>query len=313
MAMALSLITAGKDAGKQGKSVAIRFVPHDQWLLTHIGSHWKVKDVKNHTLARCLGLNYSPPEPPSFASPSELQPRSPSPITFAPDPAERPDSPILFAVIKQKSPHSEDDTSEEDDDFSMNLDARAKAPKPTYDDQGRAVMGLRMAPSPAKAPSVTGIPPPSSNLRTQNRSDASSIYNVDPKAVPDIAHLSFTLIRFSTGQLLEDDLTISDYEINPHELLELHLSISPPSPDHVTATSFLPPTATFPFPLLAAPPQLLQARSKKKRAQIEALVAPHVTRLVSLPRSVPHAYAAPYWEGWIRILRLASRDEEEYL
>ncbi|KAH6901832.1 hypothetical protein BKA70DRAFT_1307578 [Coprinopsis sp. MPI-PUGE-AT-0042] len=216
--------------------------------------------------------------------------------------------------MKPKSPHSEDDESEEEDDFSMNLDIRGKAPKPTFDEQGRAVIGLRMAPSPTPKMSSVGGPSSSSHqLRSQNKSDASSIFNLDPKAVPEIAHLSFTLIRFSTGQLLEDDLTMSDYNINPHELLELHLSISPPSPDHVTATSFLPPTATFPFPLLAAPSQLLQGKSRKKRAQIEALVAPHVTRLVSLPRSVPQAYASPYWEGWIRILRLASRDDEEYL
>jgi hypothetical protein len=216
--------------------------------------------------------------------------------------------------MKPKSPHSESDESEGEDDFSMNLDAKSKNPKPMFDDQGRAVVGLRMDPSPApKLSSVGGASSSSHHLRTQNKSDASSIFNFDPKAVPEIAHLSFTLIRFSTGQILEDDLAISDYDIKPHELLELHLSISPPSPDHVTATSFLPPTATFPFPLLAAPSQLLQGKSKKKRAQIEALVAPHVTRLVSLPRSVPHAYASPYWEGWIRILRLASFDDEEYL
>lgn len=329
MATVLSLITSGNAATKAGYPCAIRFgeplflctkhyvelqpVPHDQWLLTHIGSYWKVKDVINHTLARCLALNFLPPDPPSFSSPSESQPRSPSPITFAPDPADRPESPLLFAVMKPKSPHSEDEDSEEEDDFSMNLDVRGKTPKMTYDDQGRAVVGLRMAPSPSKSTSVSGSVPSLPTHRYQAKSDASSIYNVDPKAVPEIAHLSFTLIRFSTGQILEDDLTISDYDIKPHELLELHLSISPPSPDHVTATSFLPPTPSFPFPLLAAPPQLLQAKSKKKRAQIEALVAPHVTRLVSLPRAVPHAYAAPYWEGWIRILRLASRDDEEYL
>lgn len=54
--------------------IACRFVPYDQWLLTHLHNDWKIKQVKHWILAKC-----------NLAKPPELpQRRLDSPITFFP-------------------------------------------------------------------------------------------------------------------------------------------------------------------------------------------------------------------------------------
>ncbi|KAL4074804.1 hypothetical protein V8B97DRAFT_2022429 [Scleroderma yunnanense] len=54
--------------------VSCRFVPYDQWLLTHIHNDWKIKQVKYWILARC-DLVQAPQPPPQRLS---------SPIIFSP-------------------------------------------------------------------------------------------------------------------------------------------------------------------------------------------------------------------------------------
>jgi hypothetical protein len=61
-----------------------------------------------------------------------------------------------------------------------------------------------------------------------------------------------SIVRFSTGQALEDDFTMSWYDIKPHELLEIH------------------------------------------RTGI----------ILRLPRHDLPAYVQPYWEGWVKSLRV---------
>ncbi|KAJ7210520.1 hypothetical protein GGX14DRAFT_543007 [Mycena pura] len=164
-------------------SVACRFFPHDQWFTTHVDPDWKVRQVKSWLLAKCLPYA-APPSPPLRQSNRKPQ-RPPSPITFAPDPRHRPISPITFATPKQQP--AEDDISSFEE------------PPPE---------------SPANEPEEEELllPPPKKRAILPNASTA---------AKGDL-YSQYTLIRFSTGQLLEDDLPLNFYDMQADELLELH-------------------------------------------------------------------------------------------
>ncbi|KAJ7250510.1 hypothetical protein B0H12DRAFT_1234388 [Mycena haematopus] len=169
-------------------SVACRFLPHDQWFTTHVDPDWKVKQVKSWLLAKCLPYA-APPSPPLRQSARKPQ-RPPSPITFAPDPRHRPISPITFAMPKAKA--TPDDASEfeeppADDDLS-----EPEPPEPPEE---------ILPPIPPKKRAI---------LPTASTSAKGDLYS------------QFTLLRFSTGQLLEDDLPLSFYDMQADELLELH-------------------------------------------------------------------------------------------
>ncbi|KAF7309031.1 hypothetical protein MKEN_01104500 [Mycena kentingensis (nom. inval.)] len=166
-------------------NVACRFLPHDQWFTTHVDPDWKVRQVKSWLLSKCLP--YAAPPSPPLRQPKKPQ-RPPSPITFAPDPRHRPISPITFATPKQ-SPAEDDDVSELDE-------------PPTPD-------------TPPTEPEEEQILPPPLPKKRAILPNAST----DPKG--DL-YSQYTLIRFATGQLLEDDLPLTFYDLQPDELLELH-------------------------------------------------------------------------------------------
>ncbi|KAJ6581942.1 hypothetical protein B0H19DRAFT_1252101 [Mycena capillaripes] len=139
------------------------------------------------THPKCLPYA-APPSPPLRQSTRKPQ-RPPSPITFAPDPRHRPISPITFAVPKKKQ--SGDDASE----YEQPVDDDLSDPEP--------------APTPEEIlPPV--LPKKRAILPTVSTSTKGDLYS------------QFTLIRFSTGQLLEDDLPLSFYDMQADELLELH-------------------------------------------------------------------------------------------
>ncbi|KAJ7705186.1 hypothetical protein B0H16DRAFT_1636682 [Mycena metata] len=169
-------------------SLACRFLPHDQWFTTHVDSDWKVKQVKSWLLAKCLPYA-APPSPPLRQS-ARKNIRPPSPITFAPDPRHRPISPITFAMPKGKG--TPDDASEfeepppEDDELSEPETPPPEEILPPVQPKKRAI------------------------LPTASTSTKGDLYS------------QFTLIRFSTGQLLEDDLPLGFYDMQADELLEIH-------------------------------------------------------------------------------------------
>ncbi|KAF9223456.1 hypothetical protein BS17DRAFT_734300 [Gyrodon lividus] len=74
--------------------IACRFIPYDQWFLTHLDDNWKVKQVKHWILSKCNLI------------------QSPDP------PTQRPVSPITFAssVRTRRSVDSLDDGYYEDDE-----------------------------------------------------------------------------------------------------------------------------------------------------------------------------------------------------
>ncbi|KAJ7073438.1 hypothetical protein B0H15DRAFT_1027473 [Mycena belliarum] len=172
-------------------SLACRFLPHDQWFTTHVDPDWKVRQVKSWLLSKCLPYA-APPSPPIRQSTRKPQ-RPPSPITFAPDPRHRPISPITFAMPRP-SPVTDD---ADDDEDEQPADDESTEPENQHHEEQVAVR-----PPPQKKRAIV-----SNAGSTSGKGDLYS---------------QFTLIRFSTGQLLEDELPLSFYDMQPNELLELH-------------------------------------------------------------------------------------------
>ncbi|GLB40781.1 hypothetical protein LshimejAT787_0806520 [Lyophyllum shimeji] len=199
-------------------------------------SEWKVKEVKLWILSKCLGValdsalhpwvsrttrrtgSTAHSHTPSSGTPSGQQHYRPaSPITFAPEPRRRPISPILFAKGANKG--------------------RKGKEKATTSDAGHE-MGA------GKAASAEGTPTPSSPVdgyeeddEWDTAEDGGSSFDESelfrdspPPPLPrphsptsyNTASTAYTLLRFSTGQILEDDMSLEMYDLAPYELLELH-------------------------------------------------------------------------------------------
>ncbi|KAJ7625597.1 hypothetical protein FB45DRAFT_921829 [Roridomyces roridus] len=175
--------------------LACRFLPHDQWFTTRLDPEWKVRQAKSWLLSKCLPYA-APPSPPLRQAARKPQ-RPPSPITFAPDPRHRPISPITFAMPKQQPTQA--GSSGEDNESRT---AVADSDLTDSDKSGVAVIPMVVPQQPRRRPPVS-----------------STVVGAGPKG--DL-YSQFTLIRFSTGQLLEDDLPLSFYDLQTDELLEIH-------------------------------------------------------------------------------------------
>ncbi|KAK0199401.1 hypothetical protein DFS33DRAFT_1368010 [Desarmillaria ectypa] len=177
-------------------SISCRFIPYDQWLTTHVDPAWKVKQVKHWILSKCIShikeeVNIEVPEP---------RHRSPSPIIFAPPKHHRPISPIEFST-KAGSGYEEDDEA---------------------DAEGEDVQKL-----PAQLPNTSVLPaaepPPPTKLKARRKKKStSSSEPIHPHHRSAYEPSRLTLLRFSTGQILEDDFTFAWYDIQPGELFEVH-------------------------------------------------------------------------------------------
>ncbi|KAF4596879.1 hypothetical protein EYR40_007430 [Pleurotus pulmonarius] len=203
--------------------VACRFIPFDQWLVTHVDQGWTIKDVKGWLLGKCLpslAASNSRPSTPMMSS-RHPRPRPSSPIVFAPDPNHRPMSPITFA--QPLDPHTKGELSDDEDDpkpaeGSESMD-REWASEGDIPSGGR--IGGRTLPAPQtgslRSDGARSSPHPAFHRPSPSYSSA----HADPRDSNNPAS-HYTLIRFSTGQILEDDFTISMYDIRPYELLEIH-------------------------------------------------------------------------------------------
>ncbi|EPQ58818.1 hypothetical protein GLOTRDRAFT_125145 [Gloeophyllum trabeum ATCC 11539] len=191
--------------------LAIRFVPYDQWFVTHVSTSWKTKEVKQYILSKCLPyssyVRSQAPEPP--------QPRSLSPITFASASASR-----SRRSLDQRSTRSASVAGDEDGDGDGSNDEEddEDADDVFPVEHGQATR-LNRDHYHSTAYATTRQPVPDASTSTakstrQSRSDARSVYH----------HSHFSLLSFSTFHLLENDYTISWYRLRPYELLEMHLS-----------------------------------------------------------------------------------------
>lgn len=127
-------------------------------------------------------------------------------------------------------------------------------------------------------------------------SDFVLVQSQDPKKEAEIQTRDYTLIRFSTGQILDEDSVASWYDILPNELVELHASSTPLS-----------------FETAKHIPQLLldpsyHSTSTSQPGSDSTFASSGIT-FTGLPRHDPVAYVEPYWEGWARALRTVYTSE----
>ncbi|KAF9499939.1 hypothetical protein BDN71DRAFT_1502425 [Pleurotus eryngii] len=203
--------------------VACRFIPFDQWLVTHVDQGWTIKDVKCWLLGKCIpslvGSNSRPSTP--MMSSRHPRPRPSSPIVFAPDPNHRPMSPITFA--QPLDPHRKGELSDDEDapkaaegSESMDREWLSEGDIPSGGRIGGRTLPASQIGS-LRSDGARSSPHPTFHRPSPSYSSA----HADPCDSSNPAS-QYTLIRFSTGQILEDDFTISMYDIRPYELLEIH-------------------------------------------------------------------------------------------
>ncbi|KAJ3770891.1 hypothetical protein FB446DRAFT_130865 [Lentinula raphanica] len=293
-------------------TIACRFVPYDQWLVTHVDSSWTINEVKLWVLAKCAANSPSRSGPASVSNlppihpptrPKKKTPKRPaSPIVFAEfspasggpshSPTHNPDgqakadkakrkqrrsrgrpiSPITFAPIGVDPQDDSEDGSatgkeegevigmgyEEDDEWDsqedapdideLELDPNPRMGRRANRNQYLGFYDRRSVDRP------TFLPAPAASRTLPSKT------LVNPASFPKGCYTTYhpglvTVIRFSTGQILERHYTISDYEIKPYELLEIH----------------------------------------------------RLGVVTKLPREITSEYIEPYWEGWVKALRVVFR------
>jgi hypothetical protein len=231
----------------------------------------------------------------------------------------RPPSPITFAPIEDPSRGSE---------FSIRLRSYDRADQTQTDHrlQGQGseggivandfeVAGYLSDPNTTAQPDTEGAVPIVQPLFAE---DKEQIYTQ-----------VFTLIRFSTGQILEDHLFVSWYNLGPHELVELHCS-SPPTTfarallfGHMLINGG---SMTVDIPTSHQPGSHTSLNSTTDRHTSNFPAAPIVPfkfttatlsltlaespSLTSLPRHDLASYTEPYWEGWVRVLCVMWRPDD---
>ncbi|KAG6836323.1 hypothetical protein H0H93_009116 [Arthromyces matolae] len=312
-------------------TLACRFVPYDQWLTTHVDAGWKVKQVKLWILYKCLGIPLDTSLFPSSASRSVLSDpleqqgitasgqryRPKSPITFAPDPRtlKRATSPILFANKKGKGKGKAD--GPEGDNLAETTPSASGSPVDGYEeddewdaeDDGNdsleeAELYRRSPPPPLPQPLAPRAATPV--LPTPPTSGKWARYNLSPNA--------YTLIRFTTGQALEDDLSLTFFDLLEHELLELHAHGDVCSPPAIPLSSLYQPSyvpssdhghgghtrSSSIYSVSASTPSLPPVPHKPKDKDKDG---PQRSYIARLNRFDSIAYIEPYWEGPVRELR----------
>ena len=112
-----------------------------------------------------------------------------------------------------------------------------------------------------------------------------------------------TLVRFSTGQIFDDELYLSFFNLSAYELVELHYST---------------PAASFALQITAFQDFWLGSSNEKwdREAIVNKFRVREVNRtlerrmqLAPLKRADLDAYAQPYWEGWVRALRAVPQEQ----
>lgn len=230
--------------------ITCRFIQHDQWLTTHVQPQWTIRQLKLWLVHKLFGISIPAR---AFTVPqSGHQPeRPPSPITFAPDPRNRPASPIIFAAPQKGgfygsagggaaaggdggnsggryirgilSDTDEDLLSGSESDFSS-VGGRGKG-KGRMDEirietgppgSSGGIPGGRIGPSHSDTESIAG--------RAIVSPTAPAGYTpADADRFPGgVNSHHWTITRYSTGQILGDDEQLSWYDIAEFELLELH-------------------------------------------------------------------------------------------
>ncbi|KDR72453.1 hypothetical protein GALMADRAFT_213424 [Galerina marginata CBS 339.88] len=146
----------------------------------------------------------------------------------------------------------------------------------------------------------------------------SAPHHLQQDDAPQIHTTAFTLVRFSTGQVLKEEFLVSWCDLVPHELVELYASSPIPGP----ATSSSSTNASLLVGFAGAvhlakalmgplPPPASHDHKEKKSGQQQQhqLRIPTQFTLTALPRHDLALYVQPYWEGSVRALRVVWRSE----
>ena len=177
------LVRLAAYTGVTRASFVLLEVPHDQWLVTHLHTSWKVSEVKLWLLAKYL---------PTFFTPIPSIPRQRLSLR------RRPVSPITFASREEIS---DDEQLPADDPYLEHADYFGPLTDP--DDPILSDRYKFIPRNSLEAPSPYIIPKAN---KPSSRSEPSS----------------YVLLSYSTGQILEDTIPFGWYATYPHELLELH-------------------------------------------------------------------------------------------
>ncbi|GLB45763.1 hypothetical protein LshimejAT787_2800080 [Lyophyllum shimeji] len=351
---------ADADVQPQLLTLACRFITHDQWLTTHVHPEWKVKEVKLWILSKCLGValdstlhpwvsrttrrtgSTAHSHTPSSGTPSGQQHYRPaSPITFAPEPRRRPISPILFAKGANKGRKGKEKATTSDAGHEIGAGKAASAEGTptlsspvdgyeeddewdTAEDGGSSFDESELfrdsPPPPLPAPALP--PPPSAPMPA-----LPPALNIGKWAKYNTASTAYTLLRFSTGQILEDDMSLEMYDLAPYELLELHahadvcimpstrllsssMSTNNHNNNHKSSAASQPlgtvsehghHRSTSIYSLSSSPPPPAGHHQHPHPAR------PTRIRLPPLNRTLLEKYVQPYWEGPVRALRVVWR------
>jgi len=190
-------------------------------------------------------------------------------------------------------PAAGDEGYEEDDEWEQDFDLGRK-------------IGVKVK-SKSSSPSSSTTAPPSFRARLQQQQRLKQKQEQEQQI---ITH-TYTLFRFSTGQVLEEDFQISWYDIQPHELVELHSSFSPPT----FASSLLSPMSISPTvdgAMVLSQNTSAQKKKKKKKSSSANTTDqgdPAIPSVAALSRHQPNLYIQPYWQGWVRALRVLWRTQ----
>ncbi|KAF8652209.1 hypothetical protein AX16_004512, partial [Volvariella volvacea WC 439] len=148
---------------------------------------------------------------------------------------------------------------------------------------------------------------------------------------------AFALVRFSTGQILEEDFQVAWYDVSQNELFELHGgdtvlsrikrhrpgaagSAGVAGVGGAGAGSAIPSSAAAvaalnssldPFQQLSSLGKLQKERERERLGLGPSEASQDLPRLrvIRLNRNDLEAYIVPYWEGWVRALRVVWKDE----
>ncbi|KDQ52061.1 hypothetical protein JAAARDRAFT_40448 [Jaapia argillacea MUCL 33604] len=188
--------------------LSFRYIPYDLYLTTHVDSSWKVKQLKQYILSKCIDPGVykrsKAPDPPSH--------RPLSPITFA----------GLLAGGNGKG--VEGDEGEEREGEEADTEKRGKRSEDGLlggldDEDDEDERGYCFANGSTYA--RTSIP---SSLPSSYPSSSSPPPTPAATNTPlSPFHYSlFTLLSFSTTRILQDEYTLAWYGLQPYELVEMH-------------------------------------------------------------------------------------------
>ena len=253
---------------------------YDQWFLTNISPSWKIKSVKECLIAKALNVPFD------------------RRLLHQESPTDRPPSPITFAPIRDGFPRTDDSSPRVSSDSEVLDDYRSQ--------RRGGLLRNRL--------SLTDSLSDSNCASQPEWLPEKFVPRLFTEAKAQIYTDGFTLIRFSTGQILEDHCIVSWYDLGPHELLELHCS-SPPTTfaralvfGHMLTNGG---SITINIPAQSIPALASPTVSFGPTTATLSLATVNPPRLASLPRNDLTAYLEPYWEGWVRVLYVAWRPEAE--